>query len=390
MNESTEQEKEEEEERGEIWGWSWGAGTDGQLGTVIFEDRYVPQRLISSPPLSISHVACGGAHSIALTHDGSVYTWGRGSNGQLGHGDLENCSKPKHVNFFENLRISRVSAGWNHSGFVTDTGRLFMCGDGSFGQLGTGDLQSYNIPIEVQFFESKHVKEIACGMRHSLVLINGNFVYGFGSCRHGQIGKPASGAQRFCTNPEIIQGFENCRVTNLFANGDHSAALTDNRELYIWGRGFNKAQNDFHPRVVQTSLKISQVALGWHHALILSEGEVYMLGAYRHANLNGSKSIPSTSTNCLEESTTRPELEKILILEGEKVIQIASGSEHSAVLTDKGKIMTWGWGEHGQLGLGDICDQTFPQIVKLEKEAPFVDPLAIHCGSGFTLVTSLC
>jgi secretion-regulating guanine nucleotide exchange factor len=48
-----------------------------------------------------------------------------------------------------------------------------MCGDGSFGQLGTGDNQSRNLPFEVPFFTSKHVEKLALGMRHSLVLLKG-------------------------------------------------------------------------------------------------------------------------------------------------------------------------------------------------------------------------
>lgn len=58
----------EEEDEQEIW--SWGAGTDGQLGTGRLEDDHLPQ-LLHLPSLSslgpISLLACGGAHVIALT-----------------------------------------------------------------------------------------------------------------------------------------------------------------------------------------------------------------------------------------------------------------------------------------------------------------------------------
>jgi len=54
-----------------------------------------------------------------------VLTWGRGTKGQLGHGELVNCLKPELVKSFENFVISYVSAGWNHSGFVTGNASLF-------------------------------------------------------------------------------------------------------------------------------------------------------------------------------------------------------------------------------------------------------------------------
>lgn len=56
----------------------------------------------------------------------------------------------------------------------SDTGALFTCGDGTFGQLGHGDYRLHCYPVEVSFFASKHVEQIACGMRHSLVLLRGN------------------------------------------------------------------------------------------------------------------------------------------------------------------------------------------------------------------------
>lgn len=50
--------------------------------------------------------------------------------------------------------------------------------------------------------------------------------------------------------------------------------------------------------------------------------------------------------------------------------------------------MTWGWGEHGQLGLGDTCDQAVPQMVNLEESSSLATVrLAVYCGSGFTVVT---
>ena len=47
--------------------WSWGAGTDGQLGTAKLQDEHLPQLLWLTSLASISMLACGGAHVIALT-----------------------------------------------------------------------------------------------------------------------------------------------------------------------------------------------------------------------------------------------------------------------------------------------------------------------------------
>uniref|UniRef100_A0A0D9YFR5 RCC1-like domain-containing protein n=1 Tax=Oryza glumipatula TaxID=40148 RepID=A0A0D9YFR5_9ORYZ len=351
--------EEEEEEEEAVWAWSWGAGTDGQLGNGGFQDHHLPQPLLLPPRCRgrVSFVAGGGAHAIALTSNGEVFTWGRGTHGQLGHGDVENIPHPKLVKFFENYMITCVSAGWNHSGFATDSGQLFMCGDGSFGQLGAGDNHPRNLPFEVAYFTTKHVVRLALGMRHSLVLLKDNSVYGFGSARRGQIGRCARN-QKFYDVPRIIDGFSDCKIGNIYANGDHSAALDESGQLYIWGRALIGEHDDDQPRPVFPSLSISQVALGWHHALVLSES--------------------SSST-----------LVKVPCVDGEQVVHIAAGTEHSASVTDKGTVFTWGWGEHGQLGLGDTCDQVTPQRVNIGDKRPYSSAsVNVYCGSGFTIAVN--
>ncbi|KAM0894961.1 hypothetical protein ACQ4PT_024124 [Festuca glaucescens] len=415
-----------EEEHEETWAWTWGAGTDGQLGDGGFQDHHLPQPLLLPPPCRgrVSFVAAGGAHAIALTSDGEVFTWGRGTHGQLGHGSVENIPHPEFVKSFENYSVTCVSTGWNHSGFVTGlqipkpffllpfrssrflpnliisaSGQLFMCGDGSFGQLGTGDNQSRNLPFEVPFFTSKHVEKLALGMRHSLVLLKDNSIYGFGSARRGQVGKSASKNQKFYNIPRLIDGFPNCKIVGLYANGDHSAALDESGQLYLWGRALVGERDDDQPRAAFPSLSISQVALGWHHALVLSGGELYTIGAYRHQKHNPTLSENAvvqqlnltTTSSTHHELSSISNLEKVPPIEGEQVAQIAAGTEHSALVTDSGALFTWGWGEHGQLGLGDTCDQVVPQRVNLggRSSGSSVSSLGVYCGSGFTIAVSL-
>ncbi|KAF6164337.1 hypothetical protein GIB67_029220 [Kingdonia uniflora] len=85
-------------------------------------------------------------------------------------------------------------------------------------------------------------------------------------------------------------------------------------------------------------------------------------------------------------------LREVAGLNGIKVVNVAAGAEHSALVTgncvmiaESGEIMTWGWGEHGQLGLGDSCDQTIPQSVSLgDGFRDNHNQTRVYCGSGFT------
>lgn len=62
---------------------------------------------------------------------------------------------------------------WSVLGWFPDTGRVFTCGDGSFGQLGHGDYASHTSPVKVSCFVDQPVAKVACGMRHTLVLLKG-------------------------------------------------------------------------------------------------------------------------------------------------------------------------------------------------------------------------
>ncbi|KAL6547157.1 hypothetical protein OROMI_022878 [Orobanche minor] len=352
----------EEQQHQEIW--SWGAGTDGQLATGRLQDELSPQFLRSlsvvGPP--ITSLSCGGAHVISVSSGGRVLAWGRGSSGQLGQGEMANSLQPKSVKALEGFFITHVSAGWNHSGFVSDNGIIFTCGDGSFGQLGHGDYKSQCSPLEVSYFRSKHVGQVAFGMRHSLVLLRGNVenrVYGFGSGKRGQLGI-SNDKVKSSNLPQITMGLTNLKIINISANGDHSAALCDEGNLYTWGRGFGCASDACVPRRLDATFSLNEIALGWNHALLLTrEGKLFMLGGNRHGTLGDSQK--TSSTNNVSEKSEESIMRIIPDHMDSKVLHIAAGAEHSALITDSGAIMTWGWGEHGQLGLGDTNDQTAPQ-----------------------------
>uniref|UniRef100_A0A7N0VMZ6 RCC1-like domain-containing protein n=1 Tax=Kalanchoe fedtschenkoi TaxID=63787 RepID=A0A7N0VMZ6_KALFE len=360
--------------------WSWGAGTEGQLGTGKLEDELFPQQIHFPSGDSIAQLACGGAHTIALTSRGKVLTWGRGTSGQLGHGEMVNSLKPKLLEALTGYVVVHVAAGWSHSGFVTDTGILYTCGDGSFGQLGHGDYQSHCVPKAVSLYSFKHVVQVACGMRHSIVLVKGDSegdkVYGFGSGRRGQLGV-SNDKVKSVNEPVSTLGLEDVQIGSLCASGDHSAALSIEGEIYTWGRGFNGSPDLYSPQRVDSHLCFTQVCLGWNHALLLTgNGEVFMLGRHRHEN-----SEKHCSGNAIYGEVALYRVQ----VGSRRVVQIASGAEHSAVVTEGGDILTWGWGEHGQLGLGNTSDESSPRAVKLGSRLGNGDTVGrVYCGSGFT------
>ena len=101
--------------------YTWGYNYYEQLGDGTFTNSNVPVAVYTSGALSgktITKVASGLYHSIALASDGTVYTWGYNNDGQLGNQTTTNSNVPVAVNTSGSLSgktITQVGGGGNHS-----------------------------------------------------------------------------------------------------------------------------------------------------------------------------------------------------------------------------------------------------------------------------------
>merc|ERR1712086_775723 len=107
-------------------------------------------------------------HSLALTADGAVWSWGWGASGELGHGDEQNQLLPKKTEALAGRRVVAVSAGLAHSLALTGDGALWSWGRGGFGRLGHGDEQNQLLPKKVEAFAGQRVVAVSGGTAHSL------------------------------------------------------------------------------------------------------------------------------------------------------------------------------------------------------------------------------
>ena len=135
---------------------SWGYNTSGQLGVGDTENRRVPTLVTGLQGERVVHVAAGECHTICSTADGSVFSWGGGANVQLGLGDDESDRLVPTLlrGELQGKRVVQVAAGDRHSGCVTKDSSVYMWGDNDEGQLGQENMDDAHLPVFVRALDA--------------------------------------------------------------------------------------------------------------------------------------------------------------------------------------------------------------------------------------------
>ncbi len=166
--------------------YAWGHGSYGQLGVGDWSNRYTPT-LVSISATKIVMVATGRYHTVALSTQGKVFTWGDNSRGQLGYTGLSKSNQPTLVrSTILTLPIIQVAAGSNSSYALTSTGEVYAWGDNSQGQLGLGfSGSSVSIPTRVPGLEGVHVISMSCSANTVMAVDRNGSAYSWGVNTNG-------------------------------------------------------------------------------------------------------------------------------------------------------------------------------------------------------------
>ncbi|XP_054475313.1 RCC1 domain-containing protein 1-like [Anoplopoma fimbria] len=175
-----------------------------------------------SPHLKATSLALSSEHAILLSASGTVYTWGLGSHGQLGHGGLVSEEEPRAVEALWGMPMSSVATGSWHSACISDGGDLYVWGWNESGQLG---LPSRGLRKALQHQSSQQAgalyqdastspaEEPQEGEKHEEVFIS---------------------IQAF---PALLDITPACEIRTVSCGSRHTAAVTTTGDLYTWGWG---------------------------------------------------------------------------------------------------------------------------------------------------------
>ncbi|KAK7065524.1 hypothetical protein SK128_006706 [Halocaridina rubra] len=306
------------------------------------------------PRTRVKEMAVSNTHVVLLTSECLVYTWGEGKKGQLGHESLEVWrGRPTVVEALKGKAITRVCAGDGFSIFASDNGIVMTCGDGTSGCLGHGDWNSSTKPKLIERLLSVDVGAISCGSQH-VVVVGGEDgdVYSWGRGEGGRLGtgheedilhqsKAASGSRSVHSRLQIEMP-EDVLVTNVKCGGDGTIFITDQGAMLACGHNTR-------------------------NKLGLNEGGGLFSMKIKKEVEKSTVATRVCSVNC-------------------RVVDVAMGPYHTAVLTETGQLITFGRNCEGQLGRGNT--RTVSQSVLVRTMASRIVTM-VQCGSTFTVAGTL-
>uniref|UniRef100_A0A663MAZ8 RCC1 and BTB domain containing protein 1 n=1 Tax=Athene cunicularia TaxID=194338 RepID=A0A663MAZ8_ATHCN len=170
-------------EDGEVY--AWGHNGYSQLGNGTTNQGITPVQVCTNLLIKkVVEVACGSHHSMALSFDGDVYGWGYNGNGQLGLGNNGNQLTPCRVAALHGVCILQIACGYAHTLALTDEGLLYAWGANTYGQLGTGNKSNQLSPVQIMMEKERVVEIAACHSAHtSAAKTQSGQVFMWGQCR---------------------------------------------------------------------------------------------------------------------------------------------------------------------------------------------------------------
>ncbi|ARF14915.1 Ig-like domain-containing protein [Sporosarcina ureae] len=278
--------------------WSWGNNTYGQLGAKVTGDSTTPvviQRRNGSRLANIVSISAGGNHSAALDTSGKVWTWGSNGYGQLGYATVGNKNDDPMM-VADLPPIVAISTGDSHTLAVDENGAVWAWGRNAFGQLGrVTPLISSTEPLRINGgSDFSNIVAVTAGSEHSVALKTDGTVFTWGRNSFGQLGNGETGDENVV--PQKVPGLTN--IIEITAGNNHTLALKQDRTtIWAWGSnsygqlGDGGRESKLQPVQVEGIQNVSGIAAGDNHTVaIKTNGTVWTWGR----NTSGTASARTT------------------------------------------------------------------------------------------------
>ena len=314
--------------------YAWGFNGSGQLGdgTILTHSSTPVAVKIAGTPMegkTIVGIAAGASHSLALASDGTIYVWGGNAYGQFGNGVTATSSVvPVAVKTvgtpMDNKKIIQIHAGYHHSLALASDGTVYTWGQNTYGQLGNNTMINANVPVSVQTIGTpmagKIIVQLAAGNSQSVALASDGTIYAWGWNKYGQLGNGMTVDSRIPVAVKVTgTPMAGKVITQVAANNAHTLAVASDGSVYNWGwnqygqLGNGTATNSSVPVAVKTTgtpmagKTITQITSGGsaNSLALASDGTMYAWGWGQYGQL-GDGTIGTDAKVPVAVSTAPP------------------------------------------------------------------------------------
>ncbi|KAK1264352.1 Ultraviolet-B receptor UVR8 [Acorus gramineus] len=143
--------------------FTWGDGDKNRLGHGDKESRLKPTCVPSLIDYNFHKIACGHSLTVGLTTSGQVFTMGSTVYGQLGNPRSDGKLPCLVEDKLSGEPVEQVACGSYHVAVLTSRNEIYTWGKGANGRLGHGDIEDRKIPTLVEALKDRTIKRIACG-----------------------------------------------------------------------------------------------------------------------------------------------------------------------------------------------------------------------------------
>ena len=253
--------------------WTWGRNTNGQIGDNTTNDRCTPVTTFAGG-INWSQVTCGYNNIAAIKTDGTLWTWGSNIDGQLGDNTTNDRYTPV-TTFSGGTNWKQVFAGTSsyQTAAIKTDGTLWMWGNNFSGQLGINNtvLTSCLTPITT-FSGGTNWKQVSCGRNHTSAIKTDGTLWCWGSNSGNQTATVGDNTTNDrCTPVTTFAGGTNWKQVSCGYN--FNMAIKTDGTLWGWGSNYNGnlgANNTTSPICTPITTFAGgtywrQVACGYYH-----------------------------------------------------------------------------------------------------------------------------
>ncbi|MCJ1469464.1 hypothetical protein MMC07_008097 [Pseudocyphellaria aurata] len=415
----------------------YGEGSSGELGLGVARNAIDVKRprlnpLLSASEVGVVHVAAGGMHAAAITHDGLIFTWGVNDQGALGRDttwdggmrDIDGSddddqdsnglnpreSTPTAISresFPPGVVFVQLACGDSNTFALTDDGDVY--GWGTFrdnnGVLGfSKDVKAQATPVKLPGLQK--IKQIACGANHCLALRENGDVYVWGSGEQNQLGYRVIERKRYdALTPSLLRLRKKCRLIG--CGLDHSFAVQRNDTVWTWGlNSFGEAgiregaggdsavvfSPSPVPDLALTNDSIAVITGGAHHSIATTTNGELLIWGRIDGNQMGLDITSLPDTSLIKDVSDKA---RILICPTRvpagtigTAAMATAGTDHSLCINQDGEAFSWGFNVNYQCGQGSMDEITRP--TRIENTA-VRDRFLNWAGAGgqFSILTSV-